>query len=230
MKILSIIPARAGSKGLKDKNIVNLAGKPLLAWSIESSLKSKYINKTIVSSDDTKILEIAKKYGADILIRPKNLARDITPTEPVVEHVLQSIKNIKEYNYLILLQPTSPLRSEIDIDSSIELLLEKKVSALISVKEIDNKILKAFINNTNGYLEGVSNNEFPFARRQDLPKVYMPNGAIYIIEINEFLRTKKLFSSKTIPYIMSDERSLDIDTLEDLDICNKYIIRNFREH
>lgn len=223
MKILSIIPARAGSKGLKNKNIVNLAGKPLLAWSIEASLKSRYINKTIVSSDDTKILEIAKRYGAEILVRPENLARDTTPTEPVVSHVLQNINNIREYKYLVLLQPTSPLRNEIDIDCSIELFLEKKASALISVTEIDNKILKAFTNDGNGYLEGVSNNEFPFSRRQDLPKVYMPNGAIYIIEIDDFLRTNKLFSSKTIPYIMSYESSLDIDTLEDLEICNKFI-------
>lgn len=226
MKIVSIIPARGGSKGLPGKNIIDLAGKPLIAWTIEASLKSKYITKTIVSSDDNNILEISKKFGVETIKRPNELALDTTPTEPVIEHVLKSLENIEQYDYLILLQPTSPLRDEKDIDSAIKLLIQKKVSALISTKEIDNKILKAFKNNENGYLEGIANNKYPFMRRQDLPKTFMPNGAIYIIDIKEFLKTKTLFTDKTISFEMSEEKSFDIDTKEDLNKCNDILNRN----
>lgn len=224
MKIISIIPARGGSKGLPKKNILEFAGKPLIAWTIESSLKSKYISKTIVSSDCDEILNISSKYGSEILKRPDELARDTTPTEPVVEHILQNIKDLGNYSYLVLLQPTSPLRDEKDIDEAIsKLIQEKDATALISVKEIDNKILKAFKINNNGYLEGISNNKYPFMRRQDLPKVFMPNGAIYIISINEFLKTKRLFSDNAISYLMNEEKSLDIDTIDDFEKIKNYI-------
>ena len=224
MKIISIIPARGGSKGLPKKNILELAGKPLIAWTIESSLKSKYISKTIVSSDCDEILNISSKYGSEILKRPDELARDTTPTEPVVEHILQNIKDLGNYSYLVLLQPTSPLRDEKDIDEAIsKLIQEKDATALISVKEIDNKILKAFKITNNGYLEGISNNKYPFMRRQDLPKVFMPNGAIYIISINEFLKTKRLFSDNAISYLMNEEKSLDIDTIDDFEKIKNYI-------
>ncbi|GFD73516.1 hypothetical protein KUL113_29360 [Tenacibaculum sp. KUL113] len=223
MKIISIIPARGGSKGLPGKNIIDLAGKPLIAWTIEASLKSKYITKTIVSSEDDNILDIAKKNGSEILKRPKELALDTTPSEPVIEHVLNSIEDINKYDYLLLLQPTSPLRNAADIDSAIEKLKEKAATALISTKTIDNKILKAFKNNKKGYLEGVSNNDYPFMRRQDLPIVYMPNGAIYIVKVEDFLKSKQLFTDKTISFEMSVEKSLDIDTMDDLDRAVKII-------
>ncbi|MDN5130961.1 cytidylyltransferase domain-containing protein [Aliarcobacter butzleri] len=223
MKIVSIIPARGGSKGLPGKNIIDLAGKPLIAWTIEASLKSKYITKTIVSSDDNNILEISKKFGAVTIKRPDELALDTTPSEPVVEHILKSLKNVEHYNYLVLLQPTSPLRNEKDIDKAIELLIEKNASALISTKLIDNKILKAFKNNESGYIEGISNNIYPFMRRQDLPNVFMPNGAIYIVSIKDFLKTKRLFTDKTISFEMSEEKSFDIDTKEDLKKIKKYM-------
>jgi len=226
LKIVSIIPARGGSKGLPGKNIIDLGEKPLIAWTIEASLKSKYITNTITSSDDDKILEIATHFGSEILKRPDELSLDTTPSEPVVEHVLKNIANIEEYDYLILLQPTSPLRAEKEIDKAFELLIEKKASALISTKEIDNKILKAFKNNESEYLEGITNNEYPFMRRQNLPSVYMPNGAIYIVSINEFLKTKKLFTDRTISYEMSEEKSLDIDTFEDLEMCSKILLGN----
>jgi len=225
LKIVSIIPARGGSKGLPGKNIIDLAGKPLIAWTIEVSLKSKYITNTITSSDDDKILEIAKRFGSETFRRPAELSLDTTPSEPVIEHVLKNIENIEEYDYLVLLQSTSPLRDEKDIDKAIELLIEKKASALISTKEVDNKILKAFKNDESGYLEGIVNNEYPFMRRQDLPKTFMPNGAIYIVNIKEFLKTKRLFTNKTISFEMSEEKSFDIDTKEDLNICRKILSR-----
>ena len=138
--------------------------------------------------------------------------------------LLENIKDLGNYSYLVLLQPTSPLRDEKDIDEAIsKLIQEKDATALISVKEIDNKILKAFKINNNGYLEGISNNKYPFMRRQDLPKVFMPNGAIYIISINEFLKTKRLFSDNAISYLMNEEKSLDIDTIDDFEKIKNYI-------
>lgn len=226
MKILSIIPARGGSKGLPGKNIKDLVGKPLIAWTIEASLNSEYITKTIVSSDDDEILEVSQKFGAEVIKRPYVLAQDTTPTEPVIEDVLANIEDIGSYEYLILLQPTSPLRNEKDIDKAIELLFHKQASGLISVVEIDNKVLKAFINNEAGYLEGISNNVYPFMRRQDLPSVYMPNGAIYIIKTEEFIKSKKLFTEQTISYLMSKEKSIDIDTHADLEALRQLFYRN----
>lgn len=216
MKIISIIPARGGSKGIPKKNIIDLNGKPLITYTIEASLKSKFITKTIVSSDSDEILEISKRYGAEVLKRPSELALDTTASEPVITHVLKNIENIDEYEYLILLQPTSPLRDERDIDEAFEKLLNSNADGLISTKVIDNKILKAFLDDENGYLKGVSNNSFPFMRRQDLPKVYMPNGAIYIIKIKDFLKEEKLFTEKIISFEMSEEKSLDVDTFDDI--------------
>lgn len=217
IKVLSIIPARSGSKGLKGKNIANLAGKPLLAWSIEASLASAYITKTVVSSDSEAILEIAKGYSATPLKRPPNLALDTTPSEAVITHTLNALlKGNEIYDFVILLQPTSPLRNVEDIDKAFKRLYEFDADGLISVYKEESKILKAFIENKDGSLKGISNNDFPFMPRQELPSVYMSNGAIYIIRVSEFLKNSQLYTDRTISYEMSKEKSIDIDTLSDL--------------
>lgn len=217
-RILAIIPARGGSKGLPRKNILDLNGKPLIAWTIVASLNSKYITKTVVSSDDDEILNISKKYGSDIIKRPDELALDTTASEPVVKHVIEEeIKKNQEFDYIVLLQPTSPLRDAKNIDEAFDILFKNNATALISVSEIDNKILKAFKENEFGYLEGISNNEYPFVRRQDLPKTYLSNGAIYIIETNEFMKNETFLSNKAVSFIMKEDISLDIDTVDDLD-------------
>lgn len=223
-KVLAIIPARGGSKGLPRKNIINLAENPLISWTIKASLNSKYISKTIVSSDSEEILEIAIKYGAEIIKRPDEFATDSSSSEVVVKHVLESIEG--KFDYIVLLQPTSPLRDAKDIDNAFEKLFSSEASALISVCECDNKILKAFKENEFRYIEGISNNQYPFMRRQDLPKTYMSNGAIYITNVEEFLKNESFFTDKTISYEMSLEKSLDIDTLKDLEKVEKYINEN----
>jgi len=220
-KVLAIIPARGGSKGLPRKNILDLNDKPLITWTIEASLNSKYINKTIVSSDDDEILEISKKYGAEILKRPDEFATDISSSEAVVHHVIENTNEI--YNYIILLQPTSPLRNTLDIDNALKELFSTDATALISVCEYDNKILKAFKENEFGYIEGISNNTYPFMRRQDLPQTYMSNGAIYIIKVDKFLKNNSFFTDKTISFVMDDIKSLDIDTQVDLKKVETYI-------
>lgn len=226
-KIVAIIPARGGSKGLPKKNILDLGGKPLITWTIEASLSSKYITKTVVSSESDEILNISKIHGADSIKRPDELASDTATSESAVMHAIEELKNSsEEFDYLILLQPTSPLRNAEDIDNAFDLLFSSDATALISVCEIDNKILKAFKQNKDGYIEGISNNSYPFARRQDLPKTYMSNGAIYIIKIDEFLNSKTLFSEKTISFQMDEIKSLDIDTVADLKEAQKYVGEN----
>ena len=217
-KVLAIIPARGGSKGLPRKNILDVAGKPLIGWTIEASFNSDCITATVVSSDDDEILSVSQKFGAEIIKRPCELASDTATSESVILHVLQYLeKEGKKFDYLVLLQPTSPLRNNHDIDNAFKILFDSNATALISVSTTDNKILKAFKKNKNGYIEGISNNEYPFMRRQDLPKTYMPNGAIYIIKTTEFLKYKKLFTPKTVSYNMDKINSLDVDTKEDLE-------------
>jgi len=136
-KILGLIPARGGSKGIIKKNIIPIAGKPLLAWTIKAAQKSCFLNKIVVSSDDIEILRIAKNYNCEIIKRPKKYATDYASSASVVVHTLQYLKRKENYvpDIVVLLQPTSPLRTVVDIDSAIKLFLRRKADALISVTE-----------------------------------------------------------------------------------------------
>lgn len=214
---LAIVPARSGSKGLPGKNIVDLCGKPLMAWSIEAGILSKYIDEVVLSSDSDEFLAIGAKYGAKPLKRPRDLAADHADSSSVVMHVLDTLESFdRHFDYLVLLQPTSPLRNENDIDEAIEMMMNTNAEALISVFEPSHSPYKAFKQNSEGLLEGLIDNEAPFKRRQDLPPVYMPNGAIYIVKYDYFKKTGRFISPKTVPYIMDSQKSHDIDTHEDL--------------
>jgi CMP-N,N'-diacetyllegionaminic acid synthase len=221
LKIISIIPARGGSKGIPKKNIYPIKGKPLIAYSIEASLRSKYIDKTILSSDDDNILNIAKLYGAGIIKRPDTLSTDVAPMEPVIKHAVEQFPG---YDLLILLQPTSPLRNVRHIDASIDLFIEKQATSLISVFEPTHSPFKSFRENEKGFLEGLVDNKTPFMRRQDLPKAYTPNGAIYIAYVNDFLRSGTLYSEKTVPFVMEETLSIDIDINTDIEKIDKLLI------
>jgi len=221
IKILAIIPARGGSKGLPRKNIRDLAGKPLIAWTIEAALNSKYITKTIVSSEDEEILEISKSYGADTVRRPDDLARDAATSESVASHAIDYLESMGEvFDITVLLQPTSPLRTSTDIDNAFDIMFYSDATAIISVCEFDNKALKTFIKDEDGFLQGISNNKYPFMRRQDLPSVYTPNGAIYIINTKIYLESHSFLTATTKEYLMPESRSIDIDTIKDLDFLN----------
>ncbi|MCX5816465.1 MAG: acylneuraminate cytidylyltransferase family protein [Proteobacteria bacterium] len=223
-KILAIIPARGGSKGVHRKNIADVNGRPLIAYTIEAALHSRYISKVVVSSEDGEILEISQKLGADILKRPEELATDIAPCEPLISNVLSQLKETGEmFDMFALLQPTSPLRDSSDIDSAFTSLMDRKAEALISVYEPSHSPLKAFVLNNKGLLKGVLDNKAPFRCRQELPKCYYPNGAIFIIYTNIFLENKSLLADRTIPYVMPEERSMDVDTPEDLEKISEYL-------
>ena len=220
--IIAIIPARGGSKGLPKKNISPLAGKPLISYSIEAALRSKYISDVVVTSDDDDILKIAQEHDVSSIKRPYSLAQDNTKTEPVIFHTLENIT--EKYDIIILLQPTSPLRDEHDIDLAFEAFIESEADALISVKKPSHSPYKAFTQTKDGYLKGIINNDYPFMPRQELPMSYYPNGAIYIIKTKEFLKHQSLFCAKTIPYEMSELKSIDIDSLDDLKYVEKNIL------
>jgi CMP-N,N'-diacetyllegionaminic acid synthase len=226
MRILSIIPARGGSKGIPKKNITNIAGKPLIAWTIEASLRSRFDVRTVVSSDDDEILNISKKLGAETVKRPRHLAKDSSPTVPVIAHVIEHLKKTKNYkpDIVLLLQPTSPLRDEHDIDEALELLLASgNASAIISVHELPHHPLKSFTSKKNGYLQGLVNNKYPFMPRQNLPRAFNPNGALYAIKAASFIRNKKLLTRKTLPFFMPLNKSIDIDTIDDINEAEKIL-------
>ena len=205
---LGIILARGGSKRLPRKNILELKGKPLIAWTIEAGLKSRYLDKVIVSSDDNEILSVADNYGADTLKRPEYLASDTATSFDAIKHVLECTD---DFDYVVLLQPTSPLRNNYHIDEAIELLGEKRADAIISVCEVDHSPLWSNKLPANGSLEGFLTKEAN-NRSQELDKYYRLNGAIYICEEERMLKENTLFIKDNIyAYIMDKKYSVDID-------------------
>lgn len=211
---LAVIPARGGSKRLPRKNVLDLAGKPLISWTIEASLNSRYIDKTLVSSDDDEILSIAKSYSADTLKRPSELANDTSSSFDAIKHAISS--STQRYDYVVLLQPTSPLRNEKNINAAIELLEQKKADAIISVCEMEHSPLWSNTLPDNGAMNNFLREELINQRSQDLPKHYRLNGAIYICKTEELLKEGSFFIKENIfSYIMDTEHSVDIDSSSD---------------
>jgi len=214
--ILAIIPARGGSKGIPRKNIKLLAGKPLIAWTIEEAKKSKYIDRLILSSEDDEIIRVAKEWGCEVpFIRPEELAQDNTPgVEPVIHAI--NILNEK-YDYVCLLQPTSPLRKDEDIDGCIEKCIINKSESCVSITEVNNHPYWMYEIEDDKLISLY--NDKNILRRQDLPKVYTLNGAIYFSKISNLMKIRKFVDNKTIGFKMNVESSIDIDTKLDFNIA-----------
>ena len=220
-KILAVITARAGSKRLPHKNILDLAGKPLIAWTIEHAKKSKYIDKIIVSTDSVRIKDISEKYGAEVpFIRPKELATDNADLILVLRHVISFYKN--KFDYILLLQPTSPLRSTNDINNAIR-LLDVNTEAIVSVCETEHSPLWTNVLPKNLSMSNFIKKEYINKRSQDLPKYYRINGALFIAKIGYLNKMNGFFGNKTKAYIMPQNRSIDIDTEIDYDICKNIL-------
>jgi len=219
---LAIIPARGGSKRLPRKNVLDLEGKPLIAWSIEAGLQSTYIDKVIISSDDEEILSISEQFGADIVKRPDALASDTSTTFDAIKHTLD---NVVEYEYVVLLQPTSPLRNAKHIDDAIELLKEKNADAVVSVCEMEHSPLWSNTLDNSLSMENFLLDEVLTKRSQDLETYFRLNGAIYICKIEKLLEEKSFFLKENIfAYVMNRESSIDID--EELDFkLAKFLIK-----
>ena len=215
--MLAIIPARGGSKGLPGKNIKDICGKPLIAWTIEESVRSDYINDIIVSTDDEQIASIAKSYGARVpFLRPGHLASDDSLAVDTYLYTINRLELEKgnKIEDLAILQPTSPLRTTEDINGAISMFYEKEADSVIScTKEYhpvtwhknigqDNRITPIF--------------EDKLSNRQGLPVTYYPNGAIFVFSYN-FLKTKKYYSENSYAFIMPRNRSVDIDEIDDFE-------------
>ncbi len=225
--IIAIIPARGGSKGVPHKNIKKLGEKPLIAYSIVESLKSEYLDYVFVSTEDSEIANISKKYGAQVINRPPALAEDTSKTVDVVLHAIEYLVQEGIHpQIVILLQPTSPLRNVDDIDTAIKLFLENECDSVISVCEPDHSPFWCF-RFDGRYLQPLLGQEYKNMRRQDLPKVMMPNGAIYISSPESIARFGGFYADRMIPYCMPPERSIDIDTALDFTIAEVIINKEF---
>ncbi|CEG56250.1 acylneuraminate cytidylyltransferase family protein [Legionella fallonii] len=212
-KILAIIPARGGSKGLPGKNIYTFGGKPLIAWTIEAAKASLYIDRLILSSDDEDIINVAKSYECEVpFTRDPQLALDDTPS---IDVVIDAINRCPGYDWILLLQPTSPLRVAHDIDEAIRCCMEQEADACVSVSEVKQSPYWMYTLSDSRTLKPVISSPIP-ARRQDLPPCYTLNGAIYLAKINSLLQSKTFILAKTVPYLLPEERAIDIDTLDDI--------------
>ena len=219
---LAIIPARGGSKRLPRKNVLDLNGKPLIAYSIEAGLDSSYIDKVVVTSDNDEILTISKKYGAITINRPNELASDTATTFDAIKH---AVDNYEKYDYIVLLQPTSPLRGRDHIDKAIELLESKNADAVVSVCEMDHSPLWSNTINDSLSMTGFLKDEVLNKRSQDLEIYYRLNGAIYICNTDRLLEERTFFlQEKSKAFKMDRESSIDIDEEADY-LLAKFIMK-----
>ena len=222
-RILAFIPARGGSKGIKNKNIVDLAGKPLIAYTIEAAVGSMYIDKVIVSTDSSEIADVAKKHGADVpFLRPSELASDHSKTIDAVIHAIRFFKEIGDsYDVLVLLQPTQPLRTSSDIDDSIVYFFEKGGRGLVSISPVqDNPILIRTINDEGNVSSILGTNST--CRRQDMKEYYRVNGCIYINNLDE-INGDTSFNDNPVGFKMDVSHSVDIDDYVDLNTAEYYL-------
>ena len=216
--ITALIPAREGSKGIKNKNIKNLQGEPLLAWTIKAALASNHINNVIVSTDSKKIANISKKYGAIVPdLRPKKISQDTSSTELVIKHYIENWS--KDEDAIVLLQPTSPLRKKETIDKAIKKYIQGKYDSLLSISKVKNNFLWK-VKQKKALPQYDINKRL---RRQDVNDselLYYENGSIYIFCAKKFLRFENRLFGK-IGYLILDKlESIDIDDEEDINIAN----------
>ncbi len=213
-KVLAVIPARSGSKGLKDKNIKDLCGKPMMVYSIEAALKSGIFDTIHVSTDSEKYKNIALDYGADVpFLREETLSTDFANSWDVVRFVVSEYeKRGKNFDIIVLLQPTSPLRTAENIIDAYDMMMERHAKAVISVCEPDHSPLWADTISSDGNMKGFIKREYRGIPRQALPLYYIVNGAIYIIR-RDILNAdmSDIYDNECYAYVMSRENSVDID-------------------
>ncbi len=215
---IGIIPARGGSKGVPGKNMRKINGDYLIDFSIRAALLSVHIDYVYVSSDDRAILGRAQAMGVTGILRPDELATDTASANVVVDHFIDTLPNalLQEDPFIVYLQPTSPLRTARHIDDAFDKLLSLNMNSLISVSKAEQSPFKMFTLDTRGCLQSLFDEKLSNARRQDLPSVFLPNGAIYVFRVSEFKARGGFPSNGCVPFIMNAIDSLDIDTEDDI--------------
>lgn len=227
-KILAIIPARGGSKGLPKKNIKLFNGKPLIYWTLKSAQGSKLLDDIFVSTDCTEIANVVEDFGVNIpKMRPKELAQDNSPSSDLIIHALDYFKEVgKQFDYVALLEPTSPLRKNNDIDEAISTLINhKEADALVSIGEVHTEhpdIVKK--ENSFGYLEPFFENNVHIYQRQQADTAFFPYGVIYISKVKEFYKNKSFYTDKLIGYNIERWQNFEIDDLLDFEI-NEFLFK-----
>ena len=227
--MIAIIPARSGSKGLKNKNLKLINGIPLVAYPILAAKKAKLIKRIILSTDSKKIAKIGKKYGAEVpFLRPKKLATDNSMAMDAYFYTIEKInKNEKSnINEFVVLSPTSPLRTANDIDKAIKIFKKKKADSLISVKAASYPIGWNNVIVTNGKLKPFNSNLDGVDNRQKVKKTFINNGAVYIFKHSPLKKNRKYILKNTYPYVMSEKSSIDIDNELDFQIAKMLIEKN----
>lgn len=224
LKILGVIPARGGSKRLPRKNILPLAGKPLIQWTLDAARLSGCCSRIAVSSDDAEILALAQACpDIDSIERPADLASDTATSAAVVLHVLQHYAaQGEQFDAIMLLQPTSPLRTSDDIRAAVALFSESGAASVISVSPVEHSPLWTITLSKDGSLDALIDRivTLPSTRSQDLPAHYRLNGALYLTKAETFLISSSFFNKPSRAYVMSTERSVDIDTQIEFALCN----------
>ncbi len=231
--VLSVIPARGGSKGLPKKNILPLAGKPLIGWSIEAAKKSKYIDKLIVSTDDVEIANVAKSYDCEVpFLRPNDFALDDSPSSEVIIHSIDFFEKMGLiFDYIVLLEPTSPLRETSDIDKAIEILHSNidLADSIVGVSKVEatHPAFDLRIND-KGLIEPYLGGSFSLFRRQEIESLYYFEGSLYISDTQVYLKEKNFYHDRTMPFILPRWKAIEIDEYIDM-IVAEAIINNLDE-
>ena len=226
-RILGVIPARAGSKGIPNKNIIDVGGQPLIKYTIEAALGSTMITDCIVSTDSDEIAYLAESLGLSApFIRPNNLSDDKALSLPVIQHAVNFMEKKHGFHYdaVIMLQPTTPLRTSGDIDKSLSILMSEKLDSVISVVEVEGNHplrMKRIVNNR--LVNYVDQGHEDMRPRQELPKVYIRNGAIYATLRDVLIDEDSFVGENSYPYVMNKEQSINIDTISDLYLTQIYI-------
>ena len=223
--VVALVPARGGSKGLPRKNLRRVGELPLVAYSIRAGLDARLVDATFVSTDDSEIAEVAKAYGARVIPRPLELADDHVQNDAVAIHALKQIAATERMpDVLVLLQPTSPLRTAAHVDECLEAFLGADVPSAMSICEVCHHPGK-YIVIKDGLIFPFTNDDDMEAQRQELAPVYRQNGAIYVIRVPDFLASHRFYRPPCRPYLMSDAESIDIDSDLDLQVAELRVSR-----
>jgi CMP-N,N'-diacetyllegionaminic acid synthase len=230
-KILGVITARGGSKGLPRKNVLELNGKPLIAWTIDSAKRSRYLDKVVVSTEDKEIARISRKFNAEVIDRPKELATDAATSIEVIKHAVSFLEKNEKYKpeIVVILQPTSPLRDESEIDAAIKKLIETGADSVISVSEYETSPFLAYTLDSADRMDLLIKSGYNSSRRQDIPKAYKPNGAVYAVKTDTLMKENKILGKDTRALIMQKERSVDIDSGIDLKLA-EFLVRERKKN
>ena len=224
MSLLAVIPARGGSKSIPRKNIKTLAGKPLIAWTIETALQTQGIDYVIVSTEDKEIASVAKKFGAQVpFLRPSLLAEDDTPG---IAPVLHALEQLPGFDWVLFLQPTSPLRSVDDIEGIIQFCCIQGSPSAVSISEVSKHPFWMYNLDDHKRLQPLTPNRPEILQRQELPSAYVLNGALYLARTDWLREQGRFIGHGTLGYVMPAERSIDLDTPQDWDWAEYVIKRN----